>query len=138
VNSAIKYGVIMSFIIFVVIIAGAQFLVEVFSSDSFLLHHTPDALRIAFLATPFIAVQLIGTAYFQAIGKAFPALILSLTKQGFFLIPLVLIMPLFFGLDGVWYSFPLADIASTIVTWYMLRKEIAREELAMAVNVPAT
>ena len=138
VNSAIKYGVIMSFIIFVVIIAGAQFLVEVFSSDSFLLHHTPDALRIAFLATPFIAVQLIGTAYFQAIGKAFPALILSLTKQGFFLIPLVLIMPLFFGLNGVWYSFPLADVASTIVTWYMLRKEIARKELAMAVNVPAT
>lgn len=138
VNSAIKYGVILSFIIFIFILVGAQFLVQVFSRDSFLLLHTPDALRIAFLATPFIAVQLIGTAYFQAIGKAFPALILSLTKQGFFLIPLVLVLPLFFGLNGVWYSFPLADIASTLVTWYMLRKEISRKELALAVSVQRT
>lgn len=135
VRSSIKYGVLLSFVIFLAIIVGARLLVQVFSHDSFLLAHTPDALRIAFLATPFIAIQLIGTAYFQAIGKAKPALLLSLTKQGFFLIPLVLILPMFFGLNGVWISFPLADIASTLVTWYMLRKEISKMELSPVISI---
>jgi putative MATE family efflux protein len=128
VRSSIKYGVILSFIIFLSILLGARVLVRVFSNDTLLLLQTPYALRIAFLATPFIAIQLIGAAYFQAIGKAFPALILGLTKQGFFLIPLVLILPLFFGLNGIWYSFPLADIASTFVTWIVLKREISRQD----------
>ncbi len=135
VSSSIKYGMLLSLFIFLGIFGGAQMLVRIFSHDSFLLAHTPEALRIAFLATPVIAVQLIGTAYFQAIGKAFPALILSLTKQGFFLIPLVLILPLFFGLDGVWYAFPLADFASTLVTWLLLRKEMSKRELTYAVQL---
>ncbi len=124
VNKSIKYGVLLSFLIFISIIFGADTIVKVFSKDSEILQLTPSALRIAFLATPLIAVQLIGAAYFQAIGKPVPALILSLSKQGFFLIPLVLIMPLFFGLDGVWYSFPIADLSSTLVTWLFLKKEI--------------
>jgi putative MATE family efflux protein len=124
VNKAIKYGVILSFLIFISILFGADFIVKVFSKDSEILRITPAALRIAFLATPLIAVQLVGAAYFQAIGKPGPALILSLSKQGFFLIPLVLIMPLFFGLDGVWYSFPIADLSSTFVTWIFLKREI--------------
>jgi putative MATE family efflux protein len=127
VNSSIKYGVILSFIIFLSILLGAQFYVKVFTDDLQLLTQAPAALRIAFLATPFIAVQLIGTAYFQAIGKAVPALILSLTKQGFCLIPLILILPIYFGIEGVWYSFPLADIASTLITWVVLRKELSKQ-----------
>ncbi len=127
VNSSIKYGVLLSFIIFLSILGGAQFYVKVFTNDLRLLTQAPPALRIAFLATPFIAVQLIGAAYFQAIGKAFPALILSLSKQGFCLIPLVLVLPLFFGIEGVWYSFPLADIASTLITWLVLKKEMAKQ-----------
>jgi putative MATE family efflux protein len=124
VNRAIKYGVFLSFLIFLSVVVGANTIVKVFSQDTEILSMTPAALRIAFMATPLIAVQLIGAAYFQAIGKAGPALVLSLSKQGFFLIPLVLIMPLFFGLDGVWYSFPIADLSSTLVTWIYLKKEI--------------
>ena len=71
-----------------------------------------------------IVVQLIGSAYFQSIGKAVPALLLSLTKQGFFLIPLILILPPFLGVWGVWIAFPIADILSTMVTGYFLNKEV--------------
>ncbi len=124
VNKSIKYGVILSFVIFISIFLGADWIVNVFSNDREILQNTPYALRIAFLATPLISVQLIGAAYFQAIGKPGPALILSLSKQGFFLIPLVLILPMFYGLNGVWYSFPIADLSSTLVTWLFLRKEI--------------
>jgi putative MATE family efflux protein len=124
VNTAIKYGVTLSFIIFITILLGADVIVHVFSQDTEILSETPYAMRIAFLATPLIAVQLIGASYFQAIGKPGPALVLSLSKQGFFLIPLVLTLPLFFGLDGVWMAFPIAELSSTFVTWLYLRREI--------------
>jgi Na+-driven multidrug efflux pump len=81
-------------------------------------------MRWVFAAVPIIALQLIGSAYFQAIGKAVPALLLTLTRQGFFFIPLLLILPNYFGELGVWISFPLADLASTLVTGYFLNREI--------------
>jgi Na+-driven multidrug efflux pump len=81
-------------------------------------------MRWVFAATPIIAWQLIGAAYFQAIGKAKPALLLTLSRQGFFFIPLVLILPMYYGEIGVWISFPLADVLSTIVTAYFLNREI--------------
>jgi Na+-driven multidrug efflux pump len=84
-------------------------------------------MRLVFAATPIIALQLIGAAYFQAIGKAIPALLLTLTRQGFFFIPLILILPLYFNEIGVWMAFPIADVLATIVTGYYLRKEIKND-----------
>jgi len=94
-------------------------------------------MRWVFAATPIIAVQLIGAAYFQAIGKATPALLLTLTRQGFFFIPLILILPNFFGELGVWISFPISDVLSTIVTAYFLNREIVKnlKPDAQATNV---
>jgi Na+-driven multidrug efflux pump len=83
-------------------------------------------MRWVFAATPIIAIQLIGSAYFQAIGKAVPALLLTLTRQGFFFIPLIFILPHYFGELGVWISFPAADVLSTIVTGYFLNREIRK------------
>ena len=83
-------------------------------------------MRWVFAATPIIAWQLIGAAYFQAIGKARPALLLTLTRQGFFFIPLILILPKFFGEFGVWISFPISDVLATVVTAYFLNREVKK------------
>ena len=96
------------------------------ATNAFVLETTPSAMRWVFAATPIIALQLIGAAYFQAIGKAIPALLLTLCRQGFFFIPLILILPNYLGVLGVWISFPIADVLATIVTGYYLRKEINR------------
>ncbi|MDX1758830.1 MAG: MATE family efflux transporter, partial [Arenibacter algicola] len=61
---------------------------------------------------------------FQAIGKAVPALLLTLSRQGFFFIPLILILPNYLGELGVWISFPIADVMATFVTGYFLRQEV--------------
>lgn len=135
INTSIKYAGALALLIFIVIMSFPDFFVSVFLSDkggnaqtladnAQLLSRTPSALRWVFAATPIIVVQLIGSAYFQAIGKAIPALLLSLTKQGFFLIPLILILPPFFGAWGVWIAFPIADLLSTIVTGYFLNREV--------------
>jgi putative MATE family efflux protein len=124
VQLSIKYAAILASLIFVVILIFAKPIVAVFTTDILVINQTPEALRWVFAASPIIAVQLIGAAYFQAAGKAKKALLLTLSKQGFFLIPLVLILPNFLGIFGVWIAFPIADVLSTILTGYFLKKEM--------------
>ena len=125
VSVAIKYAGGLAILIFIVILVFAKPITSVFTTDADVIRDTPGALRWVFAASPIIAIQLIGAAYFQAAGKATRALLLTLSKQGFFLIPLVLILPQFFGIFGVWVAFPIADVLSTIVTGIFLKKEMA-------------
>ncbi|WP_268848322.1 MATE family efflux transporter [Flavobacterium aestivum] len=124
VTLSIKYSAILATIIFIIILFFARSIVSVFTTDPKVIAETPAALRWVFAASPIIAIQLIGAAYFQAAGKAKKALLLTLSKQGFFLIPLVLLLPNFLGIFGVWIAFPIADVLSTLVTGYFLKKEM--------------
>tara|TARA_R110002051_G_scaffold180913_3_gene250411 strand:- start:80099 stop:81478 length:1380 start_codon:yes stop_codon:yes gene_type:complete len=134
--TAIKFAAILATIVFTGLMIFPSEIAGLFLShkpgmsefelaiNAFVLENTPSAMRWVFAATPIIALQLIGAAYFQAIGKAVPALLLTLCRQGFFFIPLILILPNYLGELGVWISFPIADVLATIVTGYFLRKEI--------------
>lgn len=113
-NSMIA-GTLISSVIFTAIMIFTPQIIRVFTNDQSLISETVPALRITFIATPLIALQLISSAYYQAIGKSIPALLLTLTKQGFFLIPLLIILPNFFGLNGLWIAFPIADVAAALV-----------------------
>ena len=124
IKKAITYGSLMATLLFIFILIGRTFLVNIFTSDTQLLDLTPPVILIVFLVTPFIPIQLIGSAYFQAIGKSIPALILTLTRQGFFLIPLVFILPNYFGILGIWMAFPIADTLSATVTLLALLREM--------------
>ncbi|MCM5662352.1 MATE family efflux transporter [Galbibacter mesophilus] len=124
INTAIKYAILLGFLIFLLIMLFPEQITSVFTQDNEVLKETPDAMRWVFAATPIVVIQLIGSAYFQAIGKAIPALLLTLSRQGFFFIPLILILPRFYGEFGVWISFPIADVLSTLVTGYFLNREI--------------
>lgn len=124
IKKAVIYGSLIAILIFIFIILGKTFIVNVFTNDIQLLDITPPAILIVFLVSPLIPIQLIGASYFQSIGKAVPALLLTLTRQGFFLIPLVFILPNYYGINGIWMSFPIADTLSAIVTAYALWREM--------------
>ena len=126
INKAIIYAGALALVIFILIMSFPETIVSVFTDDKEILINTPHYMRWVFAATPVIAIQLIGSAYFQAIGKAVPALLLTLTRQGFFFIPLIFILPRYFGEIGVWISFPVADILSTLVTGFFLNREIRK------------
>jgi len=126
IKMAIIYGSVVASLIFLGIICFPEAIARLFTSDVALIDETPKALLYVFLATPVITAQLIGSAYFQAAGKALPALVLTLLKQGVFLIPLVYILPKFFGLNGVWFSFPVADVLATLVTLLFLKSEVRK------------
>ena len=135
--TAIKYAALLATLVFAGLMIFPAEIAGLFLShkpdmsaleletNAFVLENTPSAMRWVFTATPIIALQLIGAAYFQAIGKPVPALLLTLCRQGFFFIPLILILPNYLGELGVWISFPIADVLATIVTGYYLRKEIS-------------
>ena len=126
IQKAIVYGCVVAGFIYIMIVLFAKEIISVFSTDATLLAETPRAMLLVFLASPIIAIQLIGSAYFQAAGKALPALFLTLLKQGVFLIPLAYILPMYFGVDGVWYSFAIGDVLATIITYLVVRREIKK------------
>ena len=129
INTAIKYAMILATLVFILLMVFPEEITRMFTSDIDVIRKTPSDMRWVFAATPIIAIQLIGAAYFQAIGKARPALLLTLTRQGFFFIPLILILPNFYGELGVWMSFPISDVLATFVTAYFLNREIRKDLL---------
>ncbi len=74
-------------------------------------------------------VQLISSNFFTAIGKAMKGLLLALTRQVFFLIPLILLLPLRFGLPGVLLAGPVADFAAFALSVFLVRRELNRQRL---------
>lgn len=118
--TSIKYACGLGLLIFLGLFFFTREIAAVFTDNEAVINQTSFALKMVFIATPIIAIQLIGAAYYQAIGKAIPALLLTLLRMGFILIPLILILPQIYGELGVWISFPIADVVSTIITaWYL-------------------
>ena len=126
IRTALIYATVLATFVFFAIIFFSEAIASAFTQDQAVITKTKEVLMWVFLSTPIIGIQLIGSAYFQAIGKAIPALLLTLTRQGFFFIPLVLILPRYYGEFGIWISFPIAEVVATIVTAYFLRKELKR------------
>jgi Na+-driven multidrug efflux pump len=73
---------------------------------------------------PVIGFQVISAGYFQAVGKPKHALTLALSRQVLILIPAILVLPLWFGLDGVWAALPTADSLSALITGLCLFLEL--------------
>ncbi|MBQ8687636.1 MAG: MATE family efflux transporter [Ruminococcus sp.] len=80
--------------------------------------------RIYLFGTIFNFFQPVVSTFFTSIGKAYKGVFLSLTRQFLFLLPLLLLMPLRFGIDGVLYAAPVADILSLIVTLVFMFLEL--------------
>ena len=111
---------------------GGFLLVEIFSEniislfvkdDPLVMSFAPRALRILLLMLPLLGFQIISANYFQAIGKASRSLILTLSRQAIFLIPLLLILPHYYGMDGIWLSEPISDASSSILAAILIFSE---------------
>jgi putative MATE family efflux protein len=126
INTTLLYATVLASIIFSLIMVFTEAFVTIFTNDPNVLAQTPEAMRWVFAATPIIGIQLIGAAYFQAIGKALPALLLTLTRQGFFLIPLIFILPPYFDVFGVWLAFPIGEAIATVITAFFLFRELKK------------
>ncbi len=123
-NRVLKYAIYLAtgiwVIGFCISVFAATPVARAFTDDEELLREAAHALKVINLVVPFIGFQMVATGFFQSIGKAGTSIFLSLTRQLLFLVPALLILPRHFGIEGVWYSIPLADATSTITTAVVL------------------
>ncbi len=94
--------------------------VGIFTSDEELIALSARGLRITVMFFPIIGFQMVAANFFQSIGMAGKAIFLSLSRQLLILLPLLLILPTFYGVDGVWYSMPASDFLASLIAAVML------------------
>ncbi len=113
----------------------SETIIGVFISDTEVIASGVPMLRALMVAGPVIGVMLLFTITFQAIGKALPALILTISRQGFVFFPVVVIANKIAGLNGIIYALPISDYAAIIIGLVMfivierkMKKELEREK----------
>lgn len=121
---AIMASVTIATIGFIVVEVFPTALIKIFNSDEQLVSIGTHGIRIFLSLLPIIGFQVVSSNYFQAVGKAKIAIFLSLSRQFIFLIPMLIILPLMFGLNGVWIVGPVSDILAALVTMFFLYKDM--------------
>lgn len=123
-------------------IAGELFpreLVQIFTTDKELIKKSIFGMRVAVIFFPIIGFQMVTSNFFQSIGMAGKSIILSLSRQVIVLIPLLLVLPIFYRENGIWYSLPASDLIASFIALFMLlhqmrifkRKALEEKETAL-------
>ena len=103
-----------------------ELITRIFTTDSELIERSVRGMRIVAIFFPIIGMQMVTGNFFQSIGMARQAIFLSLTRQLIFLLPCLIVLPMFWGADGVWASLPTADLLSWIVSVSVLMYYLRR------------
>jgi putative MATE family efflux protein len=132
-----KWALLSAFIFTVIAYALIQLfphvLFRIFTKEKGeLLEIGVKCLRISLLLLPITGFQMISSNFFQAIGKPLQSILLGLSRQVICWIPLLVILPRFWGLNGVFYAMPAADGVSSILTLCFIMIEL--KHLMKAVN----
>jgi putative MATE family efflux protein len=117
-----KFGTIVTTICFAIGMFIPRLAAGIFTHDEALLTMSAEGLRILTIGFPIVGFQMIGTNFFQCLGMVKKSIILSLSRQLLFLLPLLYTLPLWMGANGVWMSFPISDLLSAALTAIFLRR----------------
>lgn len=105
---------------------ASPYIASVFTVDENLINVTAHALNLSMVCFFMVGFQIISTTFFQSLGRAGKSVFLGLIRQVIFLIPFLLILSHYKGLDGVWLSFPMSDTCATLVTAILIIFEFRR------------
>lgn len=101
-----------------------------FTTNQELINLSTTGMRLNLMMLPIVGFQVVTSNFFQSIGKAKVSILLTLTRQVLFLIPALLVLPHFFGLNGVWLSGPFADFTASLMTFIVLKWQVKRLKLS--------
>ena len=101
-------------------------LIQIFTTKPELEEIAKYGLKAYTLVFPIVGFQIVSSIYFQAVGKPKMSFFISLSRQIIVMIPCLIILPIFFGLNGIWYAAPTADSIATLITFILVRKEIKK------------
>lgn len=122
--SATIAGTIILTLGFVLIKIYPEKFIGIFTNDDKLISLALNGIKIYSITLPIIGISILGTVYFQSIGSAKVSMVLGLLRQVIILIPVILVVPKIYGLDGVWMSQPIADLGAMIVVGLFLIRDI--------------
>ena len=123
----VKIATVVSIIGFIIFQFFTQSIVNLFGQNNVLYNEFAlKSFKIFLMLCMFIGFELTTCVFFQAIGKPAKAMILTLCKQTFFIVPLMIILPKFLGVLGVLYAGPSAEILSVIVTGILITSELKK------------
>lgn len=115
---------VIALVAFVIIEVFPGAIVKLFNDDSQVLYDiSVNGIRLVILALPIVGFQVVASNFFQSVGKAKIATFATLFRQVILLIPLILIFPGFWGINGIWIAFPVADTLSALVVSFLLIRE---------------
>jgi len=118
---AMLSATVIAIFAFIIVESFPETIVKFFnSSDTGLLVIGKEGLQFALIALPFVGFQVVAGNFFQSVGNAKIAVFLTLLRQVIILIPLLFILPNYFGLQGIWISIPISDVCSAIVVAFIL------------------
>ncbi|WP_018248630.1 MATE family efflux transporter [Orenia marismortui] len=127
-KKTMKYGFLIALIFttagFVIFQIFPEQLIRLFNKDQKLIEIGVIALKRISLAFPIIGPAIIGSSTFQALGKGLPSLILSFLRQMILLLPIMYLLGIFFGLDVLWFAFPIAEFIGLILLAFWLSKTL--------------
>ncbi|MCL5071012.1 MAG: MATE family efflux transporter, partial [Actinobacteria bacterium] len=123
-GETLLWNTVFSSIVFLVLMLFPGQLLGFFSKDPEFINLGIVPLRILVIFFPFLGFQFIGGTFFQAIGKALPATVITLSRQVIFLIPAILVFPIFWGLTGIWISWPFSDFMDIIICAVFVIREL--------------
>jgi putative MATE family efflux protein len=119
-----SYSLLMSLLIMLF----PESIIGLFTDHQQLIDAAKDIAYTVFMFFPLANIQALGAAFFQALGKALPALLLSSVRIYFILLPASLILPRWFGINGLWLAFPLADGLGFVIVMIFLYKQYCQLE----------
>lgn len=132
---AVKWNLIISAIGFFLFQCFPQFIISLFGDgDELYFEFSVLFMRVYLFMVLVNGVQLLSSSFFTAIGKAIKGALLALTRQVFFLIPLILLLPLRFGIMGVLLAGPVADFSAFILSIVLVGIELKRQKNTMKNN----
>lgn len=126
----LEYSIIAATLIMITGWLVATFLpyycARLFTTDQTLIALAIKGIRINMLVFPIIGYQMVTTNFFQCIGKVKISIFLSLSRQLLFLLPLLVVLPHWFGLNGVWYALPSSDFTAALVAMWIMTAYIRK------------
>ena len=101
-------------------------LIQLFTADDKLIKLASEGISLYSITLPIIGISILGAVYFQCIGSAKISMVLGILRQVILLVPAILIIPKFLGLNGVWISQPVADAGSATIIGILLFREFRK------------
>ena len=101
-------------------------IIRMFTTDAELIDISMYGLRVVFAVFPVVGFQMVASNFFLSIGMSKQAIFLSLTRQLIFLIPCLIVLPMWLGALGVWISMPISDLVAAIVTAVLLVRQFKK------------